>query len=271
MCISQHSQNVDQSDPAPSFLISRRSAAAVAGLMAASLLQGCRKSGEHRMENDRLAADLPNCFVKGTRILTPTGYRPIEELLIGEDIVLLGQERRKINWIGTSRRSISAARPRSAGYSPVCFSKGSLGGGFPSATLRVSRDHRLYRHGMLIRAFEFVNGHSIAFESQTGPAEIDYFHILVEGEHGILFAEGVPCETLLFSPRTIPRFDNSGAFEHDVYKRPAYADRPYAPVFASNDSGYRALISSHLRIALSPLIERRTQADKVQQMLLALK
>lgn len=246
--------------------------------MTASLLQGCHDSEQHRHDSDkhhsnddRLAGAPPNCFVRGTRILTPCGYRHIEALNIGDEIVLLGEERRKIAWIGMSHRSISGTSPRSDLYRPICFLKGSLGEDLPIADLRVSRDHRLYQHGMLIRAFEFINESAIVVERQMEPVEIDYFHILTEGEHGVLWAEGVPCETLLFSPQTIRKFDNAETFESAAYLSTQHGDRPYAPVFACNDSGYRASIGSHLRIALAPWIDRRTHADKVQQILLEAK
>lgn len=238
--------------------------------MIAAILQGCHDDHhDHHDHGDLFAADRPNCFTKGTRILTPAGYTPIEDIRIGDEIILLGRERRKVLWIGTSNRSIWPDQPCSEHYLPVCFSQGSLDGNLPIKKFYVSRDHRLYWNGMLVKASDFVNGRTITFDCRDRSGEIDYLHILLEGPHGILFAEGVPCETLLFVPQTILKFDNFETFEGETCSNLQDAGRPFAQVFACNDSGYRARIGSHLRIALARWIDRRTEADKVLQLLLA--
>lgn len=269
-------------DEAPSLRISRRAAVKVLQLMIASTLVGCRHDDhdqhgnhDHRDHRNHLARversteDRPNCFAKGTRILTPAGYTPIEDIRIGGEVVLLGGEGRRVRWIGTSNRLIGPDQPCSEHYLPVCFPQGSLDGNFPIKKLRVSRDHRLYWNGMLVKASEFVDGRVITLDCGDRPDEIDYFHILTEGQHGILFAEGVPCETLLFARQTILKFDNFETFDGETCSDLQDAGRPFAPVFACNDSGYRATIASHLRVALARWFDRRTEADKVLQLLLA--
>lgn len=201
--------------------------------------------------------------------MTPAGYTPIEDICIGDEIILLGGEGRNVLWIGTSNRSIRPDQPCSERHLPVCFSQGSLDGNLPIKKLYVSRDHRLYWNDMLVRASEFVDGRMVTFDCRDRPGEIDYFHILTEGPHGILFAEGVPCETLLYAPQTIRKFDNFETFDGETCSNLQGAGRPFAQVFACNDSGYRARMASHLRVALAPWVDRRTDADKVLQLLLA--
>jgi hypothetical protein len=266
-------------DEAPSLRISRRAAVRVLQLMIASTLVGCRDDDhdhhghhdhrDHLARVDRSTANQPNCFAKGTRILTPAGYTPIEDICIDDEIILLGGERRKVLWIGTSNRLIAPDQPRSERYLPVCFSQGSLDGNLPIKKFYVSRDHRLYWNGMLVRASEFVDGRTVTFDCRDRPGEVDYFHILTEGPHSILFAEGVPCETLLFAPQTILKFDNFETFDGETCSNLQDAGQPFAQVFACNDSGYRARMASHLRVALARWIDRRTKADKVLQLLLA--
>jgi hypothetical protein len=238
------------------------------GLITVSLLQGCHDGETHHPDDDQLKAQGPNCFASGTRILTPKGYFPIEDIRIGDDIIVSGQERRKVVWIGKSHQSITTSLSWTHVNRPLCISKGSLDGILPIADLRLSRDHRLYWHGMLVRALEFSDNNSIAIDCNKNLAEIDYYHILVEGTHTVLFAEGVPCETLLLSPQILRKFDNFDTLESGVDCGLNAVVRPYAPVFAGDDSGYRASISSHVRIAFSPWIDRRTPADEVRQALL---
>ncbi|MCV6592331.1 MAG: Hint domain-containing protein [Silicimonas sp.] len=90
------------------------------------------------------ASTPPVCFVRGTRIMTPTGEVVIENLRAGDKVVTLDGVRR-IRWIGSSRK-----RP-SGKMAPARIAAGALAPGVPERDLLVSRQHRMVVHSELAR------------------------------------------------------------------------------------------------------------------------
>jgi Hint domain len=254
---------------ATSFAVTRRNILAISGISASSFFEGCKLKDPDDQERVREFFAKPPCLVKGTRVATPTGDVKIEELEVGDCVSMLNSESRRIRWIGHRRFKFGRHEAASGLISPVRFSKGSLEADLPRQDLLMSRDHRLFMFGMLIRADEFINGHSISVGSSYDAGEIEYFHILTEGDHGIIFAEGVPSETLLFDEQTIQQFDNFSSFGWPFQESENRPSRPCAPIFNCNDLGKRARIRSHLRSALSPWIDLRNDCDRVRDLLTA--
>jgi hypothetical protein len=142
------------------------------------------------------------CYVRGTRILTPDGERPIEKLRPGDLVTTRDNGAQPVRWIGCSR---IAARGR---FAPVRFARGSLGRGLPRRDLLVSRQHRMLLRSpvvermfgtqeVLVPAVKLLGLTGASLE-ETGGA-VDYLHLLTD-RHEIIFAEGAPSETLLTGP-----------------------------------------------------------------------
>ncbi len=142
------------------------------------------------------------CYVRGTRILTPDGERPIEDLRPGDLVTTRDNGAQPIRWIGFSR---AAARGTLA---PVRLARGALGRGLPRRDLLVSRQHRMLlcspvvermfgTKEVLVPAIKLL-GLTGASVEDTGRS-VDYFHLLTD-RHEIIFAEGAPSETLLTGP-----------------------------------------------------------------------
>jgi Hint domain len=239
----------------------RRNVIGMWSILAGALLSGCK--GETIIET---RADLtkPNCYMKKTRILTPQGERRIEELRIGDLVTNLRGEATPIRWIGRRRYTRPSDEEWSEGIRPIRIARGALQRNVPHADLFVSQDHRLYFDGLLIRAAEFVNGTSVALASCGGAIELEYLHIMTRG-HNIIFAEGLPSETLLFNDSSVRSFDNFSDYEQRYGGRSSFLEQPFAPVYAN--LGRRARLCSHLRSALSPWIDRRSKFDKVRDYL----
>lgn len=133
------------------------------------------------------------CFAAGTRIATPDGDVPVEDLRIGGRVLTAAGEARPIRWIG--RRSY-AGRFLAANRHvlPILIREGALGDRVPRRDLVVSPNHAMYLDGGLIPAIGLVNGASIV---QLESAErIAYFHIELE-THDIILAEGAPTESFV--------------------------------------------------------------------------
>jgi len=133
----------------------------------------------------------PACFVAGTRIATPTGERPIEQLAIGDLVVTAAGRHRPIRWIG--RRAYAgpflAAQP---GLHPIRFHPGSLGDGLPHRDLLVSPEHAMLIDGVLVPARCLLDGKQVVQES--GLAEVAYLHLELDS-HDAVMAEGAASET----------------------------------------------------------------------------
>jgi hypothetical protein len=176
-------------------IVSRRNAAAMCGILAGSLLSSCKQGVQVQNEENEDNDHKPNCYVKGTGILTPQGERRIEELAVGELVTTSIGTARPIKWIARRRYVRAENKQWMDGTKPVRIARSALQADVPHADLFVSQNHCLYLEGMLIRAANLINGSSITLDPFKDFAEIEYLHIMV-GVHDIILAQGAPCETL---------------------------------------------------------------------------
>ncbi|MBR0560189.1 Hint domain-containing protein [Neokomagataea anthophila] len=134
------------------------------------------------------------CYCPGTRIMTPTGERPVEDLAIGDLILTASGQERRVHWIG--RRAYDPLFAfGNRDILPVRFKAGSLGNGLPHRDLTVSPLHAMFLDGYLIPALHLVNNHSI--HQITRPeSTITYIHIELEN-HDLLLAEGAASESFI--------------------------------------------------------------------------
>lgn len=131
------------------------------------------------------------CFTAGTRISTPEGDIPVEDLRAGMRIDTLDHGPQPIRWIGTS------VLPNTGAHRPVRFQTGEIGNRAP---LAVSQQHRiLLRSSLAEILFDtgevFAAAKHLKAPEVTGDSHITFFHILLD-RHEVIFAEGAPCESL---------------------------------------------------------------------------
>jgi len=152
------------------------------------------------------AGDLasPPCFTPGTRILTETGYRPVETLRVGDRVQTRDAGSRALRWVGSVTLSAADLRRRPE-FQPVRICAHAFGTGCPARDLLVSPQHRvllrdwraeLY-HGeteVLAAAVHLVDGERVLHEHCTDG--ICYLHIMCD-RHQIIRAEGLETETFL--------------------------------------------------------------------------
>ncbi|MSP02778.1 MAG: hypothetical protein EXR07_17285 [Acetobacteraceae bacterium] len=146
------------------------------------------------------------CFAAGTRILTPAGEVPIETISAGSEVVTLKDQtrvHRRVMWTGY--RHVDLRRhPDPARVRPILFMPGSIAGGVPRRTLRVSPDHAMAIDGLLIPARLLINGSTIRRDDAC--ESVTWFHIETE-QHSVVLAENAPSETYLDT-------GNRGMFEN---------------------------------------------------------
>lgn len=141
-------------------------------------------------------------FTRGTMIAMAGGaQKPVEQLAVGDRVLTRDNGPQPIRWLGH-------ATLRAAGsFAPVVITRGTLGN---AGDLIVSQHHRifLYQRGenrvggtaeLLVQAKHLVDGEAVWLREG---GFVDYFSLVFD-RHEIIYAEGIPCESLLVSEATL--------------------------------------------------------------------
>ncbi len=165
-------------------------------------LNGASFSG---LSGNRVVWDFVTCYVAGTRIATEDGDRPIEQLQVGDRVFTRDHGLQPIRWIGNSTvRAVGK-------LAPVRFTQGALGQNAPERDLLVSRQHRMLVSSavcermfgsteILVPAIKLTALQGVFVEEQAAP--LTYYHLMTD-QHDIIYAEGVPSETMLSGPQAM--------------------------------------------------------------------
>jgi hypothetical protein len=132
------------------------------------------------------------CFAAGTRIETPDGPVPVEDLRAGDLVRTFDGRDEPVIWIGS--QTIDCARHAAPERVwPVRVATGAFGPGVPARDVYLSPDHAMFVDGALIPVGRLVNGAGIA---RCAASEVTYYHIELN-EHEIIVADGMPAESFL--------------------------------------------------------------------------
>jgi hypothetical protein len=136
------------------------------------------------------------CYGPGTLILTQSGERPVEALVVGDLAITASGVLRPIRWIGR-RRVDCRSHPAPETVWPYRVLAGAFAPGLPSRDLLLSPDHCVVIDTAEGPAFVSIrtleNGATIA---QTPVDEIVYRHVELDA-HSVIFANGLPAESFL--------------------------------------------------------------------------
>jgi Hint domain len=141
-------------------------------------------------EMNVLGYDLVACYLPDTRIATPAGEVPVQNLAVGDRVLTHGGEARSIVWIGQGKALATRGRRNAA--TPVIVRKGALGDNVPNRDLRITKGHALYLDGVLIPVEFLVNHRSIVWDDRA--QEVTVYHVEL-AVHGVLLANGAPAES----------------------------------------------------------------------------
>lgn len=152
----------------------------------------------------------PPCFVRGTRIATPSGDRLVENLRVGDLVETVDNGAQEIRWIG--QRTLSCVEiEKNLRHRPVCISAGALGNGLPRKDLYTSRQHRFPVASKIAKRMFAADEVLVASNKLTvlpgifvdeRERAVTYFHILFD-DHQLIYAEGAPTESLYVGPRVL--------------------------------------------------------------------
>ena len=164
------------------------------------------------------------CFAGGTKISTPEGSTPVENIRIGDLISGADGTAIVVKWIG--RQTVSTCFGPAERLMPVRFGAGSLGDGLPHTDLTVTADHGMLVDGVICHAGALVNGTTI---TRVPLAEMGdrytVYHIETEA-HEIILANGAPAETFIDNVGR-RAFDNYAEFEALYGEVPEMEELPY--------------------------------------------
>lgn len=162
------------------------------------------------------AAGIP-CFTPGARLLTGSGYVPVEHLRPGDRVQTADDGLQPILWIG--RRDLGPADLCAApNLAPVRIAPGTLGN---ETALVVSPQHRFRIGGAALCE---MTGHTEAFVKARllagrpgarilkGVRRVSYIHVLTE-RHQVLFADGIWTESLHPGPFALSGLDTEARAE----------------------------------------------------------
>lgn len=151
-------------------------------------------------------------FTRGTHITLSNGAQcRVEDLKVGDRVLTRDHGPQPVRWIGQqTTRAIGA-------YAPVVICEGALNN---AADLILSPDHRLFIYQrqdkigagqaeILVRARHLVNEETI-FQREGG--YVEYFHLLFD-RHEIIYAEGIPAESLMVTSHTLAALPEEMAHE----------------------------------------------------------
>lgn len=143
------------------------------------------------------------CFTRDTRIETPSGPRPVRDLLPGDLVVTLDHGLQQVLWISRKRltREFLQSNPE---HRPIRVRRGALGPGQPQRELVVSPQHCIaitdpsfhHRFGsarILVPAKSLVDG--VGIDVMPANRGWTYFHLLLP-THSLIMAEGCVTESL---------------------------------------------------------------------------
>ncbi|MDO5703870.1 MAG: Hint domain-containing protein, partial [Paracoccus sp. (in: a-proteobacteria)] len=138
------------------------------------------------------------CFLAGTRIAVPGGYRPVEDLRPGDQVLTRDAGPQPLVW--TAATKVDGDRlDRNPNLRPIKFARGSLGPDCPHRPVFVSPQHRVMMRDaagaeVLASARHLVQAGLPGARVIRRPGEFTLCHIAFASHH-IVLAEGALMES----------------------------------------------------------------------------
>ncbi|GAB2286253.1 hypothetical protein Dimus_020673 [Dionaea muscipula] len=132
------------------------------------------------------------CFVAGTRIATPRGEVPVEDLRVGDEVLTVLGEVLPVIWTG-AKHIDCGGHDNPAAVQPVRISAHAFGHAIPYQDLYLSPDHAVLGEGVLIPVKYLQNGRTVM---QVTRSEVRYHHIEL-ARHAVVLAQGLAAESYL--------------------------------------------------------------------------
>jgi hypothetical protein len=202
-------------------------------------------------DNNNNRGNHHGCFLKGTKISTPSGDCPVQDLQIGDEVQTLAG-RKTIKWIGYNKFTKEEGRAWHDNVMPIRAARFAIDDRTPHRDLYLSPLHCIFFSEALIPVMYLINEASIAQGTPSEMSAIEYYHVELD-THEVIYAEGALVESYDGSNR-----DNFSNFIQ--YERLYGAERqskmtPFAPILRYH--GRRQELNGLVRSLISNVVDVR--------------
>jgi hypothetical protein len=192
-----------------------------------------------------------SCFLKGTKISTPSGDCLVQDLQIGDEVQTLAG-RKTIKWIGYNKFTKEEGRAWQDNVMPIHVVRFAIDDHTPYRDLYLSPLHCVFFNEVLIPVMYLINETSIAQGTPSEMSALEYYHVELD-THEVIYAEGALVESYDGSNR-----DNFSNFMQ--YERLYGAERqskmtPFAPILRYH--GRRQELNGLVRSLISNVVDVR--------------
>ncbi len=192
-----------------------------------------------------------SCFLKDTKISTPSGDRLVQELQIGDEVQTL-TGRKTIKWIGYNKFTKEEGRAWQDSIMPIRLMRFAIDDHTPHCDLYLSPYHCIFFNEALIPVMYLINEATIAQGTPSEMSALEYYHVELD-THEVIYAEGALVESYDGSNR-----DNFSNFMQ--YERLYGAERqskmtPFAPILRYH--GRRQELNGLVRSLISNVVDVR--------------
>jgi hypothetical protein len=248
----------------PQHVRTRRQLLRVATLSAASipLLALARKPASAQTRPTPAPRDPPtpaprptpgSCFLKGTKISTPSGDRLVQDLQIGDEVQTLAG-RKTIKWIGYNKFTKEEGRAWHDNVMPIRVARFAIDDRTPHRDLYLSPLHCIFFSDALIPVMYLINEASIAQGMPSDMSAIEYYHIDLD-THEVLYAEGALVESFLYDGSNRESFSNFIQYERLYGIERQSKMTPFAPILRYR--GRRQELKGLVRSLISNVVDVR--------------
>ena len=169
-----------------------------------------------------------HCLLKGTKISTPSGNRPVQKLQIGDEVHTLSGPK-AIKWIGYNKFTKEEGRPWQDSVMPIRVARFAIDDQSPHSDLYLSPLHCVFFNRAFIPVKHLINGTSVAPDAPSDMSAIEYYHVDL-GTHEVLYAEGALVESFFDGHSEREHFSNFIEYErlYGAERQPKMT--PFAPI-----------------------------------------
>src|SRR5215467_10489153 len=194
-----------------------------------------------------------SCFLKGTKISTPSGDRLVQDLRIGDEVQTLAG-RKTIKWIAYNKFTKEEGRAWHDNVMPIRVARFAIDDRTPHRDLYLSPLHCIFFGEALIPVMYLINEASIAQGTPSDMSAIEYYHIELD-THEVIYAEGALVESFLDDGLNRESFSNFIQYERLYGAERQSKMTPVAPVLRYR--GRRQELKGLVRSLISNVVDVR--------------